>query len=119
MTNGPDELTSVQICRARADLRAKVDHLLHGHRLDIRELARHLSIGNPANPDKGRIHIAYTTRHVSHRQVTWNFLGPLQGYETDDDPDREPGVTAATIITILTGHASPPRYRARWPKPRR
>jgi hypothetical protein len=63
MTNGRDELTSVQICRARADLRAKVDD----------------------------------------RQVTWNFLGPLQGYEHDNDSDREPGVDAATIISTLTG----------------
>jgi hypothetical protein len=107
MTHEPDELTWVQNCRARADLRAKVDDLLHGRKLDIRELAHHLSIGNPRDPDKGRIHIAYTTGHVSHRQVTWNYLGPLHGYEPGDDPDREPGVDAATIITTLTEDTPP------------
>jgi hypothetical protein len=41
----------------------------------------------------------------------------LQGYEPDDDPDREPSVTAATIVAILTGQPPTPGDQA--PCPRR
>jgi hypothetical protein len=108
MTNGPGELTSIQICRARSTLRQAVDALLHGHKLEIRELARALAISNPGDPDKGRIYITYATAEVSHRRVIWDYLGPLQGHEPNRDPDREPGVDAATIIATLTGQPPPP-----------
>ena len=42
-----------------------------------------------------------STGDVTHRLVTWDFLGPLRGYEPDDNPNREPGVDAATIVTPL------------------
>jgi hypothetical protein len=40
--------------------------------------------------------------------VTWDYLGPLQGYDPDDDPDREPSITAAQIIATLTSNTPPP-----------
>jgi hypothetical protein len=109
MTYGPEELTWVQICRARGTLRRIVGELLRGSGLEIRELANHLVICNPRDPEKGRIYITYATGEVSHRLVSWDFLGTLHGYEPDDDPDREPSVGAATIITTLTSQPpSPP-----------
>jgi hypothetical protein len=108
MTHGPDEPNAIELCSAMTTLRQKVDALLRGHHLDIRELTAALAIGNPRHPDKGRIHITYATGDVSIKRVTWEYLGPLHGYEPDDDPDREPGVTAAQIIAILTGHTPPP-----------
>jgi hypothetical protein len=107
MTHGPDELSAIEPCRAMTTLRQKVDALLRGRHLAIRELTTALAIGNPGHPEKGRIHITYATGDVSLRRVTWEYLGPLQGYEPDDDPDREPGVDAAQIIAILTGHTPP------------
>ena len=60
MTQPPDETTDIQHVRARAALRRTLDPLLRGHGLDIRELATALAIGNPSNPEKGRVHITYT-----------------------------------------------------------
>jgi hypothetical protein len=108
MTRPPHELNDIDMCRARAALRQKIDPLLRGHGLEIRELTTALAIGNPADPAKGRIHITYATGDVSLRRVTWDYLGPLQGSEPRDDPDHEPGVTAATIITTLTEDTPPP-----------
>jgi hypothetical protein len=114
---GPDEMTWVQICRARSELHRTVVTLLRGSGLEIRELAHHLCIYNPRDPEKGRIYIVYATGDVSHRLVTWDFLGPLHVAEADDDPDREPSVDAAKIIAILTGQTSPSGERT--PGPRR
>jgi hypothetical protein len=108
MTRPPDDLTDIQHVRARTTLRHKLDPLLRGHGLEIRELTTALAIGNPADPAKGRIHITYATADVSLKRVTWEYLGPLQGYEPDDDPDREPGIDPATIIATLTGEPPPP-----------
>jgi hypothetical protein len=108
MTHEPDEPTDIDLCRARTTLRHNLDPLLRGYGLEIRELATAVAIGNPSDPAKGRIHITYTNADVSLRRVTWDYLGVLQGYEPDDDPDRELGITAATIITTLTGHTPPP-----------
>ena len=118
MTHGPDESTGADLCRARNTLRQKVDTLLRGHGLEIRELTSALAIGNPRDPAKGRIHITYATADVSHKRVTWDYLGPLQGHEPDDDPDREPGVDAATIIATLTGETPPPADPSPGPLPR-
>jgi hypothetical protein len=117
MTRPPDESTDIQHVRARAALRRTLDPLLRGHGLEMRELATALAIGNPGDPAKGRVHITYATGDVSVRRVIWDYLGVLQGYEPDDDPDREPGVDAATIIATLTGHAPPPAELG--PGPRR
>ena len=89
-------------------MRRIVGELLRGTVLEIRELTHHLVISNPRDPDKGRIYIAYTTGEVSHRLITWDYFGPLQGYEPNDDPDREPAVNAAKIIATLTGQTPVP-----------
>jgi hypothetical protein len=113
----PPELTDIEICRARTALRHKLDPLLRGYGLEIRELATALAIGNPTDPAKGRIHITYVTGDVSVRRVTWDYLGPLQGYEPDDDPDREPGIDATKIITTLTGEPPSPGDMTPGPRP--
>lgn len=107
MTQPPNDPASVQNCRARNTLRHQLDPQLRGHGLEIRELTTTLAISNPADPDKGRLHILYTNGDTSLRRVTWTYLGHLQGYEPDDDPDREPGITPAQIIATLTGHTPP------------
>jgi hypothetical protein len=107
MTHGPAELSPDEKCRAMTTLRRKVDALLRGRHLEIRELTSALAIGNPGHPENGRVHITYATGDVSVKRVIWQYLGPLQGYEPDD-PDREPGVDAAQIIAILTGEIPPP-----------
>jgi hypothetical protein len=33
----------------------------------------------------------------------FTYLGPLEGFEPNDDPDREPAVDADKIIATLTG----------------
>jgi hypothetical protein len=107
MTNGPGELTNIQLARARSTLRQKVDALLRGRGLEVRERASGLTISSPRDPDQGCLHIAYATGEVSWKRTTWTFLGPLQGYERNDDPDREPAVDAAKIIATLTGRIPP------------
>jgi hypothetical protein len=102
-----NEQTPLELCHARGVLRQRVEALLRGSGLEIRELASSLTISNPRDPDKGRIHISYTSGEVSWKRTTWDFLGSLQGYEPDDDPDREPAVDAATIISTLTGTPAP------------
>jgi hypothetical protein len=104
---GSDELTSVRICHTRGTLRRAVETLLRGSGLEIRELAHHLVIYNPRDLEKGRIYISYATGEVSHRLIAWDFLGSLQGYESNDDPDREPAVDAVKIIDTLTGSRAP------------
>jgi hypothetical protein len=107
MTHPPDEPTGIQKLQARTALRKKLETLLRGSGLEIRELASNLAICNPGDPDKGRIYVGYVSGDVSHKRTLWSYLGPLQGYEPSDDPDREPAVDAATIITTLTGQDHP------------
>ena len=102
MPYGKNEPTQIELCRAQGVLRQQVEALLRGSGLEIRERTSHLVISNPRDPDKGRIQISYTSGEVSWKHVTWEYLGPLRGHEPDDDPDREPPVTAATIIAALT-----------------
>jgi hypothetical protein len=108
MTHRPGELSADEKCRAMTTLRRKVDALLRGRHLEIRELTSALVIGNPGHPENGRVHITYATGDVSVKRAIWQYLGPLQGYEPGDDPDREPGVDAAQIIAILTGQTPLP-----------
>jgi hypothetical protein len=103
MPYGKNKQTPLELCHARGMLRQRVEALLRASGLEIRELASGLAIGNPRDPDRGRIHISYTSGEVSWKRMTWACLGSLQGYEPDDDPDREPAVDAATIISTLTG----------------
>jgi hypothetical protein len=107
MPYGKNELTPVELCRARSVLHLQVAAMLRGSGMEIRELTSHLAVRNPAAPDQGQIQIGYATGEVSCRRTTYEYLGPLQGYERDDDPDREPSVDAATIISTLTDPEAP------------
>jgi hypothetical protein len=93
--------SSVQL--ARSALRARVDELLRGSGLEVRELADQLVISDPRHPDSGRIYIRYASGDVSYRRVIWDYFGSLDGYELRDQPDHEPGVDAAKIIGTLAG----------------
>ena len=108
MTRQPPGRTGLQLLQARNALRQTVEALLRGSGLDIRELTHDLAISNPRDPERGGIHISYISGEASWKRSTWDYLGPLQGYEPDDDPEREPAVDAATIITALTGQTPPP-----------
>ena len=107
MPYGKNELTPVELCRARGVLRQQVAAMLRGSGLEIRERASHLAVTNPADLDKGQIQIGYASGEASCRRTTYQYLGPLQGHERDDDPDREPAVDAATIIRMLTEPEAP------------
>ena len=107
MPYGKKEQTQIELCHARGVLRQRVEALLRGSGLEIRELASSLAIINRRDPDRGRIYISYASGEVSWKRTTWDFLGRLQGYEPDDDPDREPSVDAATIIATLTAALAP------------
>jgi hypothetical protein len=107
MPYGKNEPTPVELCRARSVLRQQVAAMLRGFGMEIRELTRHLAVSNPAALDRGQIQIGYATGEVSCKRTTYQYLGPLQGYERDDDPDREPSVDAATIIRMLTEPEAP------------
>jgi hypothetical protein len=102
MPYGKNEQTPLELCHARGVLHQQVNALLRGSGLEIRELAHHLAVSNPRDPDKGRIHISYASGEVSWKLTTWDYLGSLQGYEPTDDPDREPPVDAGKIISTLT-----------------
>jgi hypothetical protein len=104
---GKNELTPVELCRARSVLRQQVAAMLRGSRLEIRERASHLAIVNPAELDKGQIQIGYVSGEVCCKRISYEYLGPLRGYEPDDDPDREPAVDADTIIRTLTEPEAP------------
>jgi hypothetical protein len=106
MTQPPVRLNGVEICHARNLLRQELQALLRGSGLEIRDRVRNLAIHNPHAPDNGRIYISYTTGDVTWQRTTWDYLGPLQGHEPDDDPDRDPPVTPTKIITTLG--AQPP-----------
>ena len=107
MPYGKNELTPLELCRARSVLRRQVAAMLHGLGFEIRELTSHLAVTNPAAPDKGQIQIGYASGEVSCRRITYEYLGSLRGYERDDDPDREPSVDAGTIISMLTEPDAP------------
>jgi hypothetical protein len=96
-------LDARQTLRARNMLVQTVRTRLKGTGLDIRELASELVISYPGHPERGRIYITYATGEVSLRLTVWTYLGPLEGFEPNDDPDREPAVDADKIIATLTG----------------
>jgi hypothetical protein len=102
-----NEQTPLELCHARGTLRQQVDALLRGSGLQIRERTHHLAISNPADPDRGQIHVSYARAEVSWRRTTWQYLGPLAGHEPTDDPDQEPPVDAGTIISTLLGPPAP------------
>jgi hypothetical protein len=95
--------------RAKIKLIHTVHERLKGTGLDIRELAKELVISHPGHPEHGRLYINLATAEVSHRLPTCTYLGYLDGYGTDRDPD-EPRVDTNKIITTLTrpGSASIP-----------
>jgi hypothetical protein len=98
---------AVTLARARNRLIRAVRERLRGSGMDIRELAKELTVSSPGHPEKGRLYINLSTGEVSHRLPAWAYLGHLDGYGTDRDPD-EPTVDTAKILTILTG----PSYNA-------
>src|ERR1700722_216078 len=107
MPYGKKQTDPVELCRARSVLRQQVHVLLRASGLEICELANGLAIRNPRDPDRGSIVISYTSGEVSWKRTIWEYLGPLKGHEPNDDPDREPAVDAATIISMLTGTLAP------------
>jgi hypothetical protein len=98
---------ALQAFRARNTLIQTVRAQLKGSGLDIRELTSHLVISYPAHPDHGRIYVSYTNGDVSLRRCTWDYLGNLNGYGPTD-PEAEPSLSAAQIITTLTGQTDQP-----------
>jgi len=92
---------ALQAVRARTTLVQTVRALLKGSGLDIRELTSELVISHPGHPDHGRIYITYAGGEVSLRRCTWNYLGYLDGYGSDD-PEAEPCLSAGQIIAALT-----------------
>ena len=102
-TAGPDGPTAVERLRARTTARRRAGELLAGTTagLRIREHVSELVIDNPANPDAGRLHIAYADGSVAWERPLWTYWGYLAGYEDPEDPARPP-VDARQIITALT-----------------
>jgi hypothetical protein len=94
--------------RARNGLVRTVRDSLKGSGLDIRERRNELVISHPGHPEHGRIYVTLASGEVSHARTTWTYLGPLHGHEPNDDPDRDPPITADTIITTLGARPSPP-----------
>jgi hypothetical protein len=107
MTQTPDEPEALRAVRARTKLVQTVRTRLKGSGLDIRELASHLAISQPGQPEHGRIYISYATGEASLRHCTWHYLGPLDGYGSDD-PDADPSLSTEQIIATLTGRADRP-----------
>jgi hypothetical protein len=97
--SNPDALADF---RARNTLIHQVRDQLKGTGLDIRELAKELAVSNPGHPEKGRLYINCATGEVSHRLPVLGYLGYLNGYGGDRDPD-EPRVDADKIVSTLTG----------------
>lgn len=102
MTQAASNTSAVQAARARTGLAQSVRALLHGSGLDIRELTNHLVISAPGHPEYGRIYIGFTSGDVSLRRCTWDYLGHLDGYGSND-PEAEPALNAGKIIATLTG----------------
>lgn len=109
ITDTADDLDSVRLVKARNTLHALVRDMLTGHRLDIRELKTNLAIGNPYNPDMGRIYINYLTGEMSWKRPVWTYCGYLKGYAAapEADPDTEPIADAQTIVRALCGTDDP------------
>jgi len=63
-------------------------------------------VSHPGHSERGRVYITYATGDVSHKRTIWDYLGRLDGYGRPD-PDAEPPVDTAAIITALSGRARP------------
>src|ERR1700735_2809705 len=87
--------------------RRAVAKLFAGSDLTVRELKHEIAISNPDDPEKGQILIEYDAAHVTVEQMTFRYLGQLEGFE---DEDEDGGwVTKEKIIEALsrTSEASP------------
>ena len=71
--------------------------MLDGSGLQIRELDYELVITNPNDPDQGRIYVAFADGYVSRERVAWDYLGPLEGFGRDGEPQ----IGANKIIRTL------------------
>src|ERR1700735_4040466 len=101
MTTTPGQATAAELYRAAAIARHRAEALIAGTALKIREHPRELVIFNPADPEKGEIHIAYDTGYASWVRPAWTYLGYVAGYH---DPETEtPGqVGPDQILAALT-----------------
>ena len=105
VTAGPEDLTVVRRRRARETARRRVEALIVGSGLEIRERPSELVIFNPADPDLGEIHLSYDTGYVSWVRPAWKYLGYLVGY---DDPETEtPGQVGLTAIIAALAASAP------------
>lgn len=102
MTHPPSASADDQARQAATLARQRATTLLHGTGLDIQERPFELVISNPRDPERGQIHIANEDGYVSWERTTWDYWGPLEGYEASH-PDHGAPITASTIITTLTG----------------
>jgi hypothetical protein len=96
------EPTVIRRRRARAAALRRVEALIAGSGLVIRERPSELVIVNPRDPDAGEIHIAFADGYVSWVRPAWRYLGYLAGY---DDPETEtPGQVGmeAIIAALIT-----------------
>ena len=62
---------------------------------------------NPSALENGRVRIEYATGHMSWQREMWDFFGPFQGFETEDD--NETYVGADAILSILRDGKPPER----------
>jgi len=102
VTDRPTEPTVIRRRRARAAALRRVEALIAGSGLEIRERPSELVIVNPRDPDAGEIHIAFADGYVSWVRPAWRYLGYLAGY---DDPETEtPGQVGmeAIIAALIT-----------------
>jgi hypothetical protein len=106
MTDPSDEpgYASLQLIINKSLVWRSVTTMLDGSGLKTRQLKRELVISNPAEPEKGRIHVEYASGYVSWERTVWEHWGPLQGY-VDEDDDTGAYVDAKKIIDTLGGDA--------------
>ena len=109
MLTSNDEPISPQLRRRmdKAAVLRMVAAMLDGANLKFRQLKNELVITNPSAPENGRVRIEYVTGHMSWQREMWDFFGPVQGFETEDDDESYVGADA--ILSILRDGKPPER----------
>jgi hypothetical protein len=105
MTDKTDTAEGAREPVDRDRTRRAVAELFAGSDLTVRELKHEIAISNPDDPEKGQVLIEYDAAHVTVEQMTFRYLGQLEGFE-----DEGGGwVTKEKIIEALsrTSEASP------------
>jgi hypothetical protein len=59
-------------------------------------------ISHPGHPERGRVYITLAGGEASHARTVWEYLGHVEGYGPDREPDDGPRVDADLITKILT-----------------